>query len=123
MKSRCLDINNPAYKNYGGRGIRVCKTWLAFVNFHKDMGDRPKGKTLDRIDNNGNYCKDNCRWITRQEQQENRRDSVYVTINGVKSSIPELARVFNMKRHMLYNRLFVLGWSLKRALLTKQLRF
>lgn len=75
MKARCLNKKNPVYYLYGGRGIKICKNWLKFENFYKDMGDMPNKKTLDRTNNNGNYCKENCRWITIQEQQKNRRDN------------------------------------------------
>ena len=73
MIQRCNNPNNIAYNDYGGRGITVCKEWLDFKNFLKDMGERPIGKTLDRINNSGNYSIDNCRWATKSEQELNKR--------------------------------------------------
>ena len=72
MKTRCLNKNRKYYYRYGGRGITICPEWLnSFTNFLADMGERPKGKTLDRKDNNGNYCKSNCRWATAKQQRLN----------------------------------------------------
>lgn len=74
MKSRCLNPNHISYMDYGGRGITIeDKRWLIFENFFKDMGNRPKGFTLDRRDNNKGYYKENCRWTTMREQRINRR--------------------------------------------------
>ena len=74
MLQRCYNPSNPDYKHYGGRGIEVCDRWRhSFENFYEDMGKRPKGKTLDRINNNGNYELSNCRWATKVEQENNTR--------------------------------------------------
>jgi hypothetical protein len=74
MKRRCLDPLRQGYENYGGRGIKVCERWLFFGNFLQDMGECPKGLTLERIDNNKGYYKDNCKWATRAEQSRNKRE-------------------------------------------------
>jgi hypothetical protein len=82
MMDRCNNPNSDDYKDYGGRGISVCERWRDFINFFEDMGERPKGLSLDRIDNSKGYSKDNCRYASLKEQVRNRRVTVMITHTG-----------------------------------------
>lgn len=84
MKSRCYNIKSAGYKDYGGRGIVVCEEWKnSFSVFYKDMGDKPeKNYSLERLDVNGNYEKSNCKWGTKEEQDRNRRNNIYIHYKG-----------------------------------------
>jgi len=83
MKARCDKETDKEYKNYGCRGISYCKEWSKFQNFYADMGERPKGLQLDRIDNDGNYCKENCRWIAPNINVANTRVKAKSKLKGV----------------------------------------
>ena len=86
MKNRCYNQNFSQYDDYGGRGIKVCQRWHVFQNFYDDVSKLPhfgeQRYSLDRIDNGGDYCPENCRWITMKEQENNRRNTVKVMYNG-----------------------------------------
>lgn len=118
MKYRCYNVNNPSYAKYGGRGIKVCDRWLGrhgFVNFYKDMGDRPIYTSIDRIDNNGDYTPENCRWATREEQQNNTRRCRLIEYNGRTQNLTQWARELSINPNTLTKRLNK-GWSIERAL-------
>lgn len=117
MKQRCLNSNCKVYNRYGGRGITVCKRWLGkngFINFYRDMGDKPKNKTLDRIDNNGNYCKKNCRYATYKEQNNNKRSNILITYNNKTQSIKQWSEELNINYSTFYWRIKN-GWSVERS--------
>jgi hypothetical protein len=109
MKKRCYLKAHKSYKYYGGRGIIVCDRWLnSFENFLQDMGIRPEGNySLDRIDNNGDYCPENCRWATLLEQGRNQRTNVNVTYQGETKCIAEWAEVTGMPYGKLHYRITV----------------
>jgi hypothetical protein len=112
MKQRCFNQLNDDWKNYGGRGITVCTRWLdSFENFLEDMGERPHKHTLDRIDPNGNYEPNNCRWATMKEQANNRRNNVFVTAFGETKTIMQW--IDDPRCQTKYNDVF--RWRLKRG--------
>jgi len=105
MKARCLNPNNKHYANYGGRGIKICNEWINdFNQFVKDMGERPQGYSIDRIDNNGDYTPNNCRWATKETQQRNRRAIRKITIEGIEYLVCELAEKYGFKGDTLVQR-------------------
>lgn len=96
MRDRCRNPNNRQWNRYGGRGIDICPQWDDFRTFVSDMGERPPGTSLDRIDNEKGYSPDNCRWATRKEQQRNQSRAVYVTIDGEVYRAVELAERYGV---------------------------
>lgn len=117
MKERCINLNHKSYKHYGGRGITVCKRWGKFENFLEDMGEVPEEYQIDRIDNDGNYCKSNCRWATRKEQNRNTRRNHFITHNGKTQCLSAWAEEFNIRPYILRDRIKS-GWSMIDALTT-----
>jgi hypothetical protein len=96
---------------YGGRGITVCNEWLVFENFFRDMGAAyRKGLSIDRIDNNGPYCKENCKWATRHEQARNKRTNRWVTIGDTTMVIADWAIVYGISEGAIYHRISD-GWD------------
>lgn len=104
MKSRCLCKTNHKYKNYGGRGITICERWMIFENFLEDMGEKPLGKTIDRIDNNKGYCKSNCRWATPSEQANNKTTTIRIKYKGRTLSLKQWSLELNIAYGTLMRR-------------------
>jgi hypothetical protein len=104
MKQRCYDKHSISYCHYGLIGIKVCDRWLeSFENFLEDMGERPsKEYSIDRIDNNGNYCPDNCRWATHEEQQNNMSSNRLLTYEGKTKSVSQWAKTNNINTSTLF---------------------
>lgn len=101
MLQRCNNKNNPMYKNYGGRGIKVCRRWNKYENFKKDMGIKPDGLTIDRINNNGNYEPNNCKWTTWKQQRLNqRKPKNYIIKIKAKTIINPILKRYN---HIIIN--------------------
>lgn len=117
---RCTNTNNEKYPIYGGRGIIVCKRWRnSFPNFLEDMGESPGIEySIDRINNNEGYYKENCRWATRQQQMRNKRDNIFVVYKGKTKLVIEWAEEYQISYHTLRSRIYRLGWSIEKALTT-----
>jgi predicted DNA-binding protein YlxM (UPF0122 family) len=115
MIGRCNNKNDKGYKNYGGRGIKVCERWNNFENFLEDMGEKPDGLSIDRIDNDGNYEPNNCRWATDKEQMRNRRNTTNIPFNGDQISLVEVAETKGMSKQALRKRINR-GWNIKEAI-------
>ncbi len=109
MKHRC----DKARGNY--RDISYCERWNDFDSFYADMGDRPAGMTLDRIDPYGNYEPDNCRWADIYTQENNRTNNVYYTFNGEKLTLTQIARKYEISRSNLANKIYILKWDMDEA--------
>lgn len=117
MMQRCYSENCVQWVYYGGRGINVCARWHAYQNFKADMGRRPEGMTLDRIDTNKNYQPGNCRWATHTEQMQNKRTNVLLTLQGKTQCLTQWVRDTGIKRGTIEKRL-ELGWSHEKILTT-----
>jgi hypothetical protein len=121
MKQRCNNPNNRSYSRYGGRRIKVCGRWLnkktGFQNFLKDMGECPTGKSLDRINNNGDYCKENCKWSTSKEQSRNMGNNHLLKYNGKELCFSEWEELTGIPQATIRTRV-KRGWSIKRTLTT-----
>src|SRR3990167_4985694 len=126
IKERCDNPNRPDFIRYGGRGITYYKRWNNFEFFFLDMFPTyKKGLTIERIDNDGNYIPENCRWATRKEQAQNTRNierAIRFTFNGTTKTIRQWPMEFGIKRRTLSARLLVYNWTIEEAL-TKEVNF
>lgn len=104
MRQRCNNPRHPNFHCYGGRGISICDRWDEFSNFLEDMGKRPEGLTLERVDNNGDYCPENCKWVTRKDQQKNRRCTVLFEGKTTTDLMAETGMAPNSLRRRILNK-------------------
>ena len=112
MKSRCLNPKNASYYRYGGRGISICEDWLLdFRNFLNDMGVKPDGMQLDRINNDGNYNKENCRWVAPVQNARNKSSNRTIEYNGEEKTVSEWAEIIGITRQGLRYRIEI-GYSI-----------
>lgn len=128
LRHRCTNPNHKSYKNYGGRGIKFCEEWNDFEVFYEwairsgykeERLTNGKNKwTIDRIDNNGNYEPDNCRWITNEEQARNKRNVIFITHNKETKSLHEWCEIFNISFNVVYNRIHRYRWDFEKAIYT-----
>ena len=118
MRKRCHSPGGKTFQRYGTRGIVVCERWRAsFEAFYADMGEPPDGMSLERIDNNGPYAPENCRWATAKEQQRNRRNTIRLTLDGVTKPLAEWAEVIGISPITLSTR-WKRGWTDQQILTT-----
>lgn len=122
MKKRCLNKHSAKYINYGGRGITICEEWkndyVSFSVWAKQNGYNDS-LTLDRIDVNGNYCPENCRWADRKTQQRNKRNNRNITFNGETHTLIEWSEITGINQSTISGRLDKYGWSVEKALTVK----
>jgi hypothetical protein len=115
IKKRCYQVNATGYSNYGGRGIVMCDEWKnSFWKFVEDMGEKPfKSSSIERLNTNQNYYKNNCRWASSKEQAKNRRNNIYITYKNEIYTLYTLCKILNLKHSTIY-------WRLKKSLLSPQ---
>ena len=117
--TRCYNPDRREYKYYGAIGRTVCARWLeSFENFLEDMGECPEGMSLERVDNEGNYCKENCIWATPEVQHNNTHNNRKYEYMGITATVPVWSRITGINMWVLYPRLRRYGWSVEEALTT-----
>lgn len=118
MRRRCAGYTPTHKERYTDRGITVCERWQDFANFLADLGERPDGKTLDRIDNNLGYSPENCRWATSQEQRLNKSNTRWLTLNGVTKCARQWAKDLGLSQMTVLKRIKA-GWPMEEVLSAK----
>lgn len=122
MKTRCTNVNDPHFERYGGRGIVICDEWKnyfeAFYDWSMSNG-YTEDLTIDRIDNNGNYCPSNCRWVTVKEQNQNKRNVILITYNGETHNVTEWAQILHLGHDTIRQR-YHKGWTPEQCLFGKR---
>lgn len=118
MLARCYNKNQKGYERWGGRGIKVCQRWReSFENFYEDMGPKPTKKhTIERINNDKDYTKTNCKWATYEEQANNKSNTIYVCYKGEERTLTEWSNITGIKYGTLYRRLKIKEWSIEKTL-------
>lgn len=119
IKERCYNKNNRRYGDWGGRGIKMCDRWFnSFENFLHDMGKKPTNHhSIERVDVDGDYCIENCKWATVAEQNDNKRNKITYNLNGHILTIKELANIHGIKERTLYQRLKTYNMPIEKAIL------
>ena len=118
LKDRCNRAKCINYNKYGGAGVTYDPSWEKYDQFLADMGERPEGMTLDRIDNSKGYSKENCRWATYEQQLANRSCSMNITYNGITQSASMWAKSLGLAKGAVWNWIKLLGWDVERAVTT-----
>lgn len=118
MLTRCLNSKNKKFTDYGGRGITVCESWREFSGFISDMGKRPEGTSLGRIDNDGNYDPKNCRWEPAIMQARNKRNTRLFVVDGINATLVEHCNRLGLRHSTIRNRFYSLGWSVNKTFST-----
>ena len=118
MLNRCRNPRSKDYPRYGGRGCQVAARWYRFENFYADMGPRPEGHQIDRIDPKGPYCPENCRWVTPRENAINKRDGIRFPYQGELLTMTEIGRRIGIGKSTIHKRIRILGWSWEKAIRT-----
>lgn len=122
MRDRCVRKSYRYYHRYGGRGIKVCKRWNSFINFLNDMGERPIGMSIDRINNDGDYKPSNCRWASIAEQSRNSMQTRFITLNEERMCLKDWAIKTGISEATIRTRINK-GWSVRDSLTTPTRKF